>query len=733
MSTFPAESLHSARQPSPFTGADVCLQAGLTLPAGVRRPVFDDDSWGFTEVVGLAVQIPLANRRFDFTAIDDPRWRLVAKELIMALLAPRHPAVAELPRAYRTPLHLSSCIKRLNELIRFFRWLDGRHVATLAGIDTHTCQAYLAFRRYILDEDGNVVGEQGPGVRRDAAQIVVDLVNYRDLFTADRVRADLQPWGGASASAVAEMRSGREGNTTPAVDDEILQPMLAAALHVVQILGPHAVELNEQIREYDRLYGSGVKELCPVSPEPIDDILAVLADYTTTGTPLPQHEDHEIAKRLAAGWSADDPLLPVATGILARKTGRRRIESRWMPQLRGSLTEAVAAVGVEKVFARNADHAPAADAVMRPWSLPLHRLQAVAVVGIVRTAVIIVLAASSGMRSSELMELRVGCRRPIEEPIPGMKRYRVASKIVKGQPLGGTDDEWVVIQPAYHAIGLAEQLHESPREGEQLFGRFSFYVRYTWFRNWVNSAAGQRLGLAAIPEGPVSLRALRRTIALELAYRPGGVLAAKLQLKHIATATTEGYAARPGGAQAELLAEVNKHEADRNLDLVLAEFRNYQQGVLPAGPGARSLIEFFTSIDAGPSTESVPAPKVQRNDRDILNLLAKRATVLHLGPANYCWFTDPSRALCLKLAGTPTAARPMIGMCDSARCPQATHHQAHRDIWAEHAERTKTFLGQLGKARVTERDRLSADYTRALRVIADIDTASTPTIGKDQS
>jgi capsule polysaccharide export protein KpsE/RkpR len=31
-------------------------------------------------------------------------------------------------------------------------------------------------------------------------------------------------------------------------------------------------------------------------------------------------------------------------------------------------------------------------------------------------------------------------------------------------------------------------------------------------------------------------------------------------------------------------------------------------------------------------------------------MLAKRAGTLHLGTANYCWFTDPSRALCLKLA-----------------------------------------------------------------------------------
>ncbi|WP_219825370.1 hypothetical protein [Nonomuraea typhae] len=393
--------------------------------------------------------------------------------------------------------------------------------------------------------------------------------------------------------------------------------------------------------------------------------------------------------------------------------------------LRGPLQEAVALVGVGKQFAGDAAEVPAADGSgMLPWTLPLHRSQAVALIGFVRTAAIIVLAAVSGMRASELMELRVGCRRPIEEPIPGMRRLRIASKVVKGQPLGGTDDEWVVIEPAYQAVELAEQLHEDPQHGALLFGRFSFYFRYIWFRNWINSPAGQRLGLAPIPEWPVTLRALRRTLALEMAYRPGGVLAAKIHLKHIAVATTEGYASRPGGAQAELLAEVNKHEADRNLELILAEFRNYQQGILPAGPAARDLTAFFASVDATLDTKVLAAPKTHNNDRDILNLLSKRAKVLHLGAANYCWFTDPSRALCLRLAGTPTAERPLIGMCDSARCPQATHHPCHRPVWAEHADRTETFLGQLGSTRKTERSRLQADHDRALRVIAEIDAAS---------
>src|SRR5450759_2856180 len=80
-------------QQSVFAGLDVCGVAGLALPTGAARPLFEDEVWDFTDVIGLPVQMPLANRRFDFTAILESRWRVVARELILALLAPRHPAV----------------------------------------------------------------------------------------------------------------------------------------------------------------------------------------------------------------------------------------------------------------------------------------------------------------------------------------------------------------------------------------------------------------------------------------------------------------------------------------------------------------------------------------------------------------------------------------------------------------------------------------------------------------
>jgi len=711
---------------SPFAGADICRQAGLTLPDGAARPDFDDDLWDFTDVAGLPVSLALAVRRFGFAQIADPRWRLVAKELIFAMLVPRHEAVAELPRAFRTPMHLTTASGRLRETTQLLNWLAGQGIPSLAAVGTHHCEAYLAHRRYVLDEHGTVAGERSPGIRRRAAQAIIDLLNYGELFTADRPDPDLRPWGGATASAIAEMPAGRNMNKTPPLSDDVLRPMLAAALYLTTVIGPHAVTLNNQVREANRQWGHNADGDFTRPPHaPVAEITRLLDRYLHDSNPLPMLPGRWVGERLAAGWQPDDPLLPVGLNTLARQAGITQFSRQWLDELRDPIEEAVALVGIQEIFARDGTLVDRADGQGRvPWSPPLHQLQAVALTGVVRTATAAVIAAVSGTRASELMELQAGCRQPTQEFGPGMTRYRLAGKLIKGQPLGGTRDEWVVIEPAYQAAGLAGQLRDDPADDALLFGRIAFNIRYTWFRNWVNGPSGQRLGLEPVPDYPVSLRALRRTLAMELAYRPGGVLAAKVHLKHVAVATTEGYASRPGGAQAELLAEVNQHESERNLALLREEFRNYQNGIMPAGPGARELTDFFASIDAGLDPAQAPAAKVQRSDREIRSLLTKRASVLHLGTANYCWFADPSRALCLKLAGDQAGDKPLIGMCDSARCPQATHHPCHRPVWAGQAESTRTFLGQLGRAQKTERARLQAEYDRAVSVLARIDQAA---------
>ncbi|ANS32495.1 hypothetical protein R1CP_39560 (plasmid) [Rhodococcus opacus] len=151
-----------------FAGTDVCRQAGLTLPEGTRRPMFDDDRWDFAEVVGLPIQMDMSSRRFDFTTITSSRWRLVAKEQAMAMLAPHHEAVRQLPRAYRTPLHLRSVFKRLSELTRLFNWLTDHGIRSLEELDGDLCERYLHHRRYLLDDNdgcGRARPHNSPGSR----------------------------------------------------------------------------------------------------------------------------------------------------------------------------------------------------------------------------------------------------------------------------------------------------------------------------------------------------------------------------------------------------------------------------------------------------------------------------------------------------------------------------------------------------------------------------------------
>ena len=703
-----------------LAGADVCSAAGFRLRPGGRAAMFDDDVWRFGDVEGLSVQMSRpAGTRLDFTAISDPRWRLAAKEYLFARLAPGHPGVAVLPRAFRVPLTLPSCLRRLAETARWMNWLSAQRVPSLGDVTQDHCDRYLAGRRLRRDAAGTVIGTLEESVARVAAAVIIELASYGELLSADRYRDGFTPWNGRSSSQVAGMRAPAE-NKTPAVSQDILQPLLAAALYMTSTIAPHLVTLPPQVRQR-RLEDA---RLSDAAPDP-GLIKEALRRHARDGEPLEAVRDATARARLRQGWSPDDPLLSVSLTALARGAGARRIRPAALAAIRPVIEQAVAAVGVAKPWGRQAGHVPlAGDAGTTPWTLPLDERGIRDLTGYAHTACLLLTAALTGMRESELMELRHGCRSTSRHG-DGMTRCRLKSKLVKGQPLGGTSEEWVVIETVYDAAGMAEQLSRLIGiTADLVFGRFNFEIRYPWFRNWADSPAGQRLGLAPIPDGPVNLRMLRRTLARELAYRPGGLLAAKFALKHVSVATTEGHAARPGGAQGKLLAEIAEDEADRNLQIVLAEYRSYQDGIMPAGPGARELTAFFAGIDKDLGGHETAAPRVVASDQHVLNLLSKRAQVLHLATANYCWFTDPSRALCLKMAGTPAATEPLAGMRDSARCPQATHHPCHRPVWADTVTSTTAFIGSLGRTRTAERARLQAELDRAQRVLDSIDAAT---------
>ena len=144
---------------SVLAGADVCAAAGFRLRPRGHAAMFDDDIWSFGDIEGLSVQMSSpASTRLDFTAISDPRWRLAAKEYLFARLAPGHPEVAVLPRAFRVPLTLPSCLRRLAETARWMNWLTAQQVPSLGDVTQDHCDRYLAERRLRKDAAGTVIG-----------------------------------------------------------------------------------------------------------------------------------------------------------------------------------------------------------------------------------------------------------------------------------------------------------------------------------------------------------------------------------------------------------------------------------------------------------------------------------------------------------------------------------------------------------------------------------------------
>ncbi|WP_329538215.1 hypothetical protein OG568_59430 (plasmid) [Streptomyces sp. NBC_01450] len=461
-----------------------------------------------------------------------------------------------------------------------------------------------------------------------------------------------------------------------------------------------------------------------------------LQQHARTGEPLVQTAPDTLDYKITKGWDPADRLFRVSLKALVResRTGgsdprRHWVEpgGRWEPIL-SLLEQTLAQVGVAPLWGRHAAVIDRADGDGQvPWTLPLFAADVKALIGIVRTACMIAISALSGMRHSELVELPQDCQQPPDKIGPRRVRHRLKSKLIKGKKLGGVWDEWVVAAEAYEAAGVARQL--TGPDASHLFPQtLVFHGRYERFREWVNGEEGARLGLAPIPHDPLNLRILRRTLAVEIAHRRGGLLAAKIQLKHLSVVTTEGYANRPGGAQAKFLAEVGESEHNRNLTLTLQAFRDFQAGRQPAGPGARDLVSFFKSVENELLQDTI-APQIKHSDQEVINLLSQRAGTLHLGIANYCWFIDPDKALCLKLGQTKDRSRPLAGMCDSARCPQATHHPCHRPVWASAAASSRVFIAKIGRSQKAEKSRLTAEAERADHVVAAIDAALATTPG----
>ncbi|GLF95221.1 integrase [Streptomyces yaizuensis] len=598
----------------------------------------------------------------------------------------------------------------------WFNWLTGAGIDSLEDVTQEVCERYLEERRWSVPVPGRPRRRLDPATVAEHVQVLQLLALYGELLSTDRYTAGFMPWKGRTAARVSGRA--RTGNRTLPVPDAVLQPLLATCLFMVDVVGPHFADLLDEVRADTSVAGA----LPRVTMTRVPGLRRVIAEMRAAGEPFPAVGEKEMSRRISR--CGDGPLSALCWSGLARRVGANRVTGEAREAVLPLLVEAAGELGFQRPWPRQtAAVARLNDGALILWTAPVAADDLPTTAGYVVTACLVLTCALTGMRSSELLEIEAGCRRPALVTPGGGRRFRLSGRLIKGQRFGGVPDEWVVVEEADRAVALAERLLARPR-GTALFPSVDLPDRVNNLRDWLERTGyGERWGLPVIPKGPVNARMLRRTLALSIAERPGGLLAAKVALKHISVATTEGYAARPGGSQRLFHAEMREAEEARHVQLTVEAFRDAQAGIMPAGPGATSLIEAFSHVDALLKETARTDPKVLNDDRHLESLLRKQARTLHVGPANFCWFRDPSKALCLRLAGTPDAKKPLVGMCDSARCPQATHHPCHRPAWAGQAQAIDIFIES---PRVTqgEKKRLIPERDRALRVVAAIDAAT---------
>lgn len=722
MNTASAAAAVERRAGGPFFGLDVATAAGLQLQPGSSRPVFDHDRWDLSGLVDAPVIMGAHRKVLDFAQIANPRWRTVARQYLLARMAPGHPAVATLPHALRSPLNPNSLWTALKHLTVWFNYLTDVGVASLTDVSQTHCDGYLASISRSADAPGRPLS---PATLTTSIRATQTLTLYAEILD-DHYRPGFSPWAGRSPDVVAGYVR-PYGNRVPPVPDALLRPLLANTLYLVGAIAPQVAREAAAARAADQRE-LGLQRGLRVAEVP--RLREAIEQRITAGIAAPRLSASSLTRRLASGWSSHDPLLHMAWHPVVMDAAGAMGHRSHLETLRPELERWVRHCGIEEPWCRNAALVGRQDTgEPLAWTLPMNRYELDTAIYALTSACFYLTSALSGMRASELLELTAGGRQREELP-GGSSRFRLVTRRIKGEPFGGVEDAWVVIADVDRAIAMAEQL-TGATPGQRLFatGSNNSASRLTALRQWINGEPGRRLGLDPIPAGAINPRALRRTLALTIAQRPHGLMAAKVHLKHVSVATTEGYAARPGGQQAAFIAEISAEEEAEHLRLTVAAFQDYQRGVLPTGRGARDLIAAFRSVDQLLARHE-PGPVTVIDDRRVEQLLKATAASLHVGVGNYCWFTDPSKALCLKLAGTPEASEPLIGMCDSARCPQATHHARHQPVWADHAEHINTVF--LGNPRLSkpEQARARAAFDRAQRILAEINTAH-PDPGED--
>jgi hypothetical protein len=643
-------------------GDQLDVYAALPLTATDQHPDvrFADDVWDLTHFVDW----PRSQAATDFvwSKIANPSFRLAAKESALLLMLPsvaiEHGVVRrrKLPAAPWNLYH-----NRYSLWVRWFNWLDAHGVGSLGEVAQEHCDSWLE--------------TISTGSRNHAVAAIRVMADYGIALSTGGYGRSFRPWGESTALRVTGQAPNLPGeNKTPVMPDEVFAPLLGISLVMLGAVAHDWLVARLELRSLKGRAGQfpGGWRGDNMVDRALESYLAALM---SSGTPVPESK-----------LSTSDSCLGVSLRLIALNIGLSDGDHLRTPRRMALIETTVRAVGV----GRAAIHIPITPVVVGdrhvPWTDGMRPRDIYLLETPIRTAALIVVAGLTGMRTSELATI-TGSSARAEEVGPGLTRYRVEARILKGRPPGGDSDSWLTIRETIDAIrtmALVEESDETP-----LFPTVGFRDSYDAFVSIANPLA-ERLGMSPVPaDYKVYLRQFRRKVSREMAFRNFGIIATMQQFKHASVITTEGYAGARGGAVSMLQKEIEQERPAVNANEITRIYGQFLDGEPMAGLGARALETAFKEARGAVAKGSGSV----RNDDVIRYILKQRGSNLHTGPMSHCWFNDPSAARCLQ--GRQDKSKPLVGMCQPEKCANATIHPHHAVVW----------LGKLRAVEATMSDR----------------------------
>ncbi|MFZ2175776.1 MAG: hypothetical protein WAW17_17415 [Rhodococcus sp. (in: high G+C Gram-positive bacteria)] len=620
--------------------------------------------------------------------LAEPSWNLLARELSMVMLNPRHPAVITAGLSLKpTPANPSTVISELSHLRRLARWAEANGLSTeLASWQDNDLRRLVSDLREQLS---------GSSVRHYIGTLKM-LHQYGPALTGQGLRTD--PWAGKSAREASQTPAGAVVST-PAIPPEQWFPLIRAAWTYVHTFAPDILRAHQRHQE---LVGNATTTAddqdARLSRWLADPANAIPVHITPYHVKPGSGEVNWSLLTLMMGWKSS-----CVTNIF---DGRRAVGRRRIAQVEHAIADGhPTTTGVIDDLAL----VQRGDGTSTPWHPGLNPVAIGHERRMLRNACFILVVGLSMMRDSEIHEITPGSI---------VEYYGTpAIKSTKGKhdpdlPI----KHWWITAPVAEAVIIAEQLSErhdrlfppihrtdaDVARSHQMLDAFIAHVNTT--------SAGT--GLQKIPPGKTRPHMFRRTMAMLTDQFPGSEIALGIQLKHIASRalanrSTQGYANADSSWAEHLESAIEAARFRRVEDL----YRAHKAGEpIGYGPGAERMTQAFSGIQQ----------TVQARGGDAIverAMLRKARLSIRFGVLNHCVMDEnnPVGAACLENAVVPEGHKgPLQDRCRPDRCANSVIGPEHVPIWASERQTLLTLIDTPG---------LSACRKAVLqRELGDIDT-----------